>query len=98
MDNELHTGPFHDGSARNQLLDLALTRLGNGSLPRTAAPRIYAGPAHDESCSLCGFPIRTGEIGYEVNSPSQGGAVQEYCFHIFCFHAWREACEPRLRT
>lgn len=75
-----------------QLLELALQRLREGTLSREARPRLFAGQGRQARCSLCGEPISTEDIEYEVETASTVAGGQQLRFHRPCYYAWLQAC------
>jgi hypothetical protein len=82
-----------------QLLELALRRLREGTLSREHQPRLFAGHGRQDCCSLCSEAIGPEDIEYEVETTDDGTAAQQLRFHRPCYYAWLQACgsEPDPR-
>ncbi len=65
--------------------------LASGRLPRIQSQCIWGGYGRGEICSLCGEPIRTTEVEFEVPEPEDGsgGGLK---FHITCHAIWQLEC------
>jgi hypothetical protein len=59
---------------------------GRLSLPHQRMIQTWAGQGSGASCDLCGHPIGTHEIEYEVKAQSP---VQVLRFHLTCYRQWR---------
>lgn len=68
-------------------------QLDAGMLPsRAEKQRTYSGYGNDQVCDCCGEFIRTTEVLYEVETPSN----LPLTMHLECFNTW--AAESRLRS
>jgi hypothetical protein len=81
-------------------LHLQLTareRLASGELPRVQSESIWGGYGHGNVCSLCGEPIRTTEVEFELpelaNCPNT-----TLRFHIPCHEIWQLECTQQSAT
>jgi hypothetical protein len=65
--------------------------LASGRLPRVQSQCIWGGYGRGDVCSLCGEPIRSNEVEFEVpeNAVAPGAAFK---FHITCHAAWQLEC------
>ncbi len=78
-----------------QLLELAMQRLRDGTLSCEQRARLFAGHGRQAGCSLCGAPIGAEEIEYEVEPASAVAAEQWLHFHRPCYYAWLQACSEQ---
>jgi hypothetical protein len=81
----------------------ARERLASGRLPRMHSQCIWGGYGSGDVCALCGEPIRSTEVEFEVPEP-EDGAVGRHAdhlhatpgtalkFHITCHAAWQLEC------
>jgi len=69
----------------------AREHLANGRLPRIQSQCIWGGYGRGDICSLCGEPIRSTEVEFEVPEPddSPGSCLK---FHIACHAIWQSEC------
>lgn len=65
--------------------------LASGRLPRVQSQCIWGGYGHGDVCSLCGEPIRSNEVEFEVPEGATGSGVA-FKFHITCHDAWQLEC------
>jgi hypothetical protein len=65
--------------------------LASGRLPRVQSQCIWGGYGRGDVCSLCGEPIRSNEVEFEVpeDAVAPGTAFK---FHITCHAAWQLEC------
>jgi len=65
--------------------------LASGRLPRMHSQCIWGGYGRGDRCSLCGEPIRTTEVEFEVpeSEDSRGAGFR---FHITCHAVWQLEC------
>jgi hypothetical protein len=65
--------------------------LASGRLPRMHSQCIWGGYGRGDICSLCGEPIRSTEVEFEVPEPedARGGGLK---FHITCHAIWQMEC------
>jgi hypothetical protein len=75
--------------------------LANGRLPRMHSQCIWGGYGRGDTCSLCGEPIRSTEVEFEVPEPDAGwrSAIPRHAtpgvgfrFHINCHAVWQLEC------
>lgn len=79
----------------------ARERLASGRLPRMHSQCIWGGYGRGDACSLCGEPIRSTEVEFEVPEPEDDGRHAgdwhtahraALKFHIWCHAAWQLEC------
>jgi hypothetical protein len=75
--------------------------LANGRLPRMHSQCIWGGYGRGDICSLCGEPIRSTEVEFEVPEPEEAGQHDGHShadpaaalkFHITCHDVWQLEC------
>ena len=74
--------------------------LESGRLPRMHSQCIWGGYGRGDVCSLCGEPIRSTEVEFEVPEPEGGGQdghshaapAATLKFHITCHAVWQLEC------
>jgi hypothetical protein len=71
--------------------------LASGRLPRMQSQCIWGGYGRGDICSLCGEPIRTTEVEFEVPEPDEAHGVPPkhhsgLKFHITCHAIWQMEC------
>ena len=75
--------------------------LASGRLPRWHSQYIWGGYGRGDVCSLCGEPIRSTEVEFEVPEPEDGGQRDGHRtaapaaalkFHITCHTVWELEC------
>jgi hypothetical protein len=75
--------------------------LASGRLPRMHSQSIWGGYGRGDICSLCGEPIRSTEVEFEVPEPEDGGRHADHWhaapgtalkFHITCHAIWQLEC------
>jgi len=76
---------------RQYLHRTARERLASGALPRVQSDSIWGGYGQGNACSLCGEPIRSTEVEFELPPLAQhsGGILR---FHIPCHEIWQAEC------
>ena len=75
------------------LLLTARERLASGALPRIHSESIWGGYGHGQICSLCGDPIRSTEVEFEVaDRIKTPGPLR---FHIPCHEIWQIECSQQ---
>jgi hypothetical protein len=74
-----------------QLHRAARECLENGKLPRMHSQCIWGGYGRGDVCSLCGEPIRSSEVEFEVPEPEDGTGTS-FRFHITCHAVWQLEC------
>jgi len=52
---------------------------------------IWGGYGRGDVCSLCGEPIRSNEVEFEVPE-ADSGTLGSFRFHITCHDAWQLEC------
>src|SRR5882672_6628519 len=83
--------------------------LASGRLPRMHSQCIWGGYGCGDVCSLCGEPIRSTEVEFEVPEPEAGGRHADhqpaapgtaFKFHITCHAVWQLECaaDETVRT
>ena len=65
--------------------------LASGRLSRMQSQCIWGGYGRGDTCSLCGEPIRSTEVEFEVPEPEEG-AGSAFKFHITCHAVWQLEC------
>ena len=79
----------------------ARERLASGRLPRRHSQCIWGGYGRGDVCSLCGEPIRSTEVEFEVPEPEDAGQHDSHShaapaaalkFHITCHAVWQLEC------
>lgn len=65
--------------------------LASGRLPRVQSQCIWGGYGRGDICSLCGEPIASSEVEFEV-PPTADGNGTAFKFHITCHAAWQLEC------
>ena len=60
-------------------------------LPGTMNVRTFGGYGSRSQCSLCGLPIRSEEVEYEVEEEGPAGK-RTYILHFMCHAAWQFEC------
>jgi len=82
------------------LQQTARERLASGRLPRMHSQCIWGGYGRGDVCSLCGEPIRSTEVEFEVPESEEDGlhpghrhpAPGALKFHITCHAVWQLEC------
>ena len=78
-------------SSDQHLLHAARASLASGRLPRFQSQCIWGGYGRGHVCSLCGEPIRSNEVEFEVPE-DDAGTRPAFRFHITCHDAWQLEC------
>ena len=65
--------------------------LASGRLPRVHSQCIWGGYGRGDVCSLCGEPIRSSEVEFEVAEHADGTGTA-LRFHITCHAIWQGEC------
>ena len=65
--------------------------IASGRLPRMHSQCIWGGYGRGGICSLCGEPIHSGEVEFEVPEPEHRPGTP-LKFHITCYAAWQLEC------
>jgi len=76
-------------STEKHLQRAARACLASGRLPRVQSNCIWGGYGRGDVCSLCGEPIRSNEVEFEVG---EAGKSLVFKFHITCHDAWQMEC------
>ena len=63
---------------------LIQTKLADGRLQQQAIPRVWGGPGHGETCTVCEEPVAKGQLVIE-GSCDDGRTP---FFHVHCFQIW----------
>lgn len=79
-------------ASAQQLLAAAITLVKNGTLPHDGSIKVLAGPGQHRHCALCNRPIGSHEVEYEMTGVGADSTPRACCFHIPCYHAWKQAC------
>lgn len=79
-------------SLQMALVTRAIDMVRNGQLPHEASAHLLAGPGQRNRCALCDEAIAPSDVEYEVTSAPADGAPRSFCFHIPCYHTWKQAC------
>ena len=81
-------------TTEQRLQHAARACLASGRLPRVQSQCIWGGYGRGDVCSLCGEPIRSHEVEFEVPEAVAGGdgARPAFKFHITCHDAWQLEC------
>ena len=66
--------------------------LASGRLPRIHSQCIWGGYGRGDRCSLCGEPIRSSEVEFEVPEREDGTGMPSLKFHITCHAVWQLEC------
>lgn len=85
-------------TAPQWLMDVALTRIHSGALPRELQSKVLVGPGRRQICALCDHPVEPGDIGYGVTLNAAAGAQPYLHFHVCCYRAWVKACGSMPRA
>jgi hypothetical protein len=74
------------------LREKARTVIQNGKLPSRTPDRTWGGPGVGAPCAICGLPVRSTEMEFEIQFARDGGTAEagldKYHVHIRCFAAW----------
>ena len=76
----------YDGHLHAQAHDAILAR----RVPSERPERVLAGPGLGEACAICGHPVSSEQIGYDVETERTGHSTIQ--LHVHCFAAWARAC------
>jgi hypothetical protein len=79
-----------DEQDEKTLRDKARAAIRGGKLPRRAPDRTWGGPGVGAGCAVCGRPVTTGEMEFEIRFAHDGGSpgLEKFHVHIRCFAAW----------
>ena len=63
-----------------------------GRLPNRAPSLIWGGTGFWTNCAICGNPVNSDEVGYELQFAEGEGLPggTEYHVHVRCFTAWEQ--------
>jgi hypothetical protein len=82
--------PLGPRLAHDELRSLAVAQIACGGLPVMVPSTLNAGYGSGEPCDLCGQPIETQQVVYEVERrPS-------LALHVVCYSVWQLECLGRL--
>jgi hypothetical protein len=81
------SGPMPNEAALRRLARLVLE---NGTLPRRDPDWTRGGPGIDVPCNVCGHPITSDQVEYEVQFALDGGnpGWDRFHLHLRCFVVW----------
>jgi len=79
-------------STEQRLQRAARACLSSGRLPRVQSQCIWGGYGRGDVCSLCGEPIRSHEVEFEVTEAAGSSTRTAFKFHITCHEAWQLEC------
>ena len=69
------------------LRQIAHERCEAGELVNRAPVKTWAGEGSGQRCSLCGEPIASSQVEYEVDVPD-GEVLRTFRFHLLCHQVW----------
>jgi hypothetical protein len=72
------------------LREKARVALRNGKLPNRRPDRTWGGPGVGAMCAVCGLPVRSSEMEFEIEFAHDGDSpgLDKYHVHLRCFAAW----------
>ena len=72
------------------LREKAREAIRTGKLPSRRPDRTWAGPGINNSCTICGGPIKLDQLEFEIQFAHDGAApgVERFHVHLRCFAAW----------
>src|SRR6185312_8901600 len=76
--------------AEAELHERAREEIQRGRLPDTSPESIWAGPGSGLPCSVCGDPIQSNQVEYEMSLTSGADSVR---FHLPCHTVWQLECD-----
>jgi hypothetical protein len=61
-----------------------------GKLPNRHPDGMWGGPGGGSDCTICGAPVKDGEVEFEIEFARDGNhrCLDKYHVHIPCFAAW----------
>ena len=65
--------------------------MGRGRLPPSPATPIWGGRGSGLPCVVCGSPIQSEDIEYEIVGEN---GVEVFRFHLPCHTVWQSECGP----
>ena len=72
------------------LREKARAAVQDGKIPSRRPDRTWGGPGVGAICSICGLPVRSSEMEFEIQFARDGDSpgLDKYHLHIRCFAAW----------
>ena len=72
------------------LREKARSVIRDGKLPSRRPDRTWGGPGVGAICAVCGLPVRSSEMEFEIEFAHDGdnAGLDKYHVHIRCFAAW----------
>ena len=61
-----------------------------GKLPNRRPDRMWGGPGAGADCTICGVPVKPGEVEFEIEFARGGDdrCLDQYHVHVRCLAAW----------
>jgi hypothetical protein len=61
-----------------------------GKLPSRKPDRTWGGPGVGAACSVCGLPVKSDELEFEIQFARDGDnpGLDKFHVHVRCFAAW----------
>ena len=92
---------LHDCPGDSQMNDEGVLRekareaIQSGRLPAMKPSRTWGGSGSGTPCSVCGEPVRPGQMELEIEHRRNGGrpGLDNYYLHVRCFAVWE--CESQ---
>jgi len=81
-----------------RLREQARAAIQSGELPSRAPDRTWGGPGVGAECTVCGLPVTSEQLEFEIQFAHAGDSPgsDKYHVHIRCFAAWEfERNRPR---
>jgi hypothetical protein len=72
----------------NELRTLAREQIEQGHLPTAVPVRTYGGHGTGDVCNVCGKPVPSSEVEYEIEEV-RDGCAHSYHMHFLCHAAWQ---------
>ena len=72
------------------LRGFAQERIRSGKLPPGRPSRTYAGHGAGAECALCGSPINSAEVEYEMEFDRPNSAPTGIRMHLYCTNVWQQ--------
>jgi hypothetical protein len=62
----------------------------SGKLPSRRPDRTWGGPGVGAECTVCGMPVTTDELEFEIQFARDGSnpGLDKFHLHVRCFAAW----------
>jgi hypothetical protein len=62
----------------------------SGKLPSRHPDRTWGGPGVGAPCAICGLPVRSTEMEFEIQFTRDGSnpGLDKFHVHLHCFAAW----------